>query len=228
VFLLDEPLSSLDAVTRAQLRAEIGELQRETGVTTLYVTHDQSEAMTLGTRIAVMQAGRVQQIGTPSEVYERPANVFVAGFVGSPRMNLFAASLRKGGDGRFQISVGGVCVELETDRLRDPSRLDGLVGREVLVGVRPEGIAMVESSGGRPAAIAVSVRAVESLGADQLVYFEPSTGIVLRESGASSGMASRYMIARWSSRIAVRVGDRIEIEIDSRGIHVFDESGRAL
>ncbi|MBX6341044.1 MAG: sn-glycerol-3-phosphate ABC transporter ATP-binding protein UgpC, partial [Thermomicrobiaceae bacterium] len=134
VFLMDEPLSNLDAKLRVQTRAEIIKLQQRLGTTTIYVTHDQTEAMTMGHRIAVMSAGVLQQLDTPQEIYDRPANLFVATFIGSPAMNVFPAMVDRG-DGGMRLVSDGVVLRVPSARA---DRLEGYLGREVLVGIRPE------------------------------------------------------------------------------------------
>jgi sn-glycerol 3-phosphate transport system ATP-binding protein len=154
VFLFDEPLSNLDAKLRVQMRLELQKLHRRLGVTSLYVTHDQVEAMTLGQRIIVMNAGRAEQIGTPREIYDRPQTTFVAGFIGSPPMNLIAGRL--GGDGS--------ALQAEGARIELPAPVSSLAGRELLFGVRPE---QLRAGGGQ---MRVSVEMAEALGADHLVH----------------------------------------------------------
>jgi ABC-type sugar transport system ATPase subunit len=158
-FLLDEPLSNLDAKLRTQVRAEIETLQRRTGTTMLYVTHDQVEAMTLGDRVAVLHEGRLQQVAAPRDLYEHPANAFVAGFIGSPPMNLFAARVVRDASGGSAIAVGGALVALP-GVLRE--------GASVTAGVRPESLALVAPNA--PGAIAAQVEHVELLGHETLVH----------------------------------------------------------
>src|SRR6201993_1034191 len=136
-FLMDEPLSNLDAKLRVQMRAEIAKLQRSLGVTTIYVTHDQTEAMTLGSRVAVLRHGVLQQVAAPQELYSRPANLFVAGFIGSPAMNLIEASL-KPGDGGPEVVFGPHRLQVPAAVLREHPALDRYLGRKVVLGIRPE------------------------------------------------------------------------------------------
>jgi multiple sugar transport system ATP-binding protein len=139
-FLMDEPLSNLDAKLRVQMRAEIARIQRDLGVTTIYVTHDQTEAMTLGDRVAVMKRGELQQVAPPQELYDHPANLFVAGFIGSPAMNLLHGDLIEGSDGAggLRLEIGGQTLALPDEVLETRPGLRGYVGRQVIVGVRPE------------------------------------------------------------------------------------------
>ena len=143
VFLMDEPLSNLDAKLRNQMRAEIIKLRQRIDTTFVYVTHDQTEAMTLGDRIVIMRDGFIQQIGTPQEVFDHPANLFVAGFIGTPQMNLFDARLTKNGD-KYAVEVGGISVELSEDK---QTRLNAknVAPQEVTLGVRPDHMMLCES-----------------------------------------------------------------------------------
>jgi multiple sugar transport system ATP-binding protein len=183
VFLLDEPLSNLDAKLRTQVRAEIGDLQRRMGATMIYVTHDQVEAMTLGQRIAVLHQGRIQQVADPKALYEQPANAFVAGFIGSPPMNLFTAALGRDVDGRVRLSVNGQIVAdvdasggeilLGSPHPNPLPKGEGVkpsVGEEVKAGIRPEALHLAEPS--EPGFQAVVVNA-EYLGHETLLHFHP-------------------------------------------------------
>jgi multiple sugar transport system ATP-binding protein len=225
-FLMDEPLSNLDAKLRVQMRAEIARLQRRLGTTTVYVTHDQTEAMTLGDRVVVMHGGVAQQIGTPDELYERPANLFVAGFIGSPPMNLVAATLE---DGRLRLPF--VTVEL-------PPALRAAVGTRplLIVGLRAEAFEdpaqADESMGG--ATFQARVDVVEWLGNEQYAYVPYDATSV----GARLAELAREMDAeRPRSQLVVAVDPRRRLErgatlplgVDPRRMHLFDpESGAAL
>jgi multiple sugar transport system ATP-binding protein len=194
VFLMDEPLSNLDAKLRVQMRAEIASLQARLGVTTVYVTHDQSEAMTLGHRVAVLADGRLQQCDTPRELYEHPANTFVAGFIGSPAMNLCRCRLGTNGS----VSLGGVEVEL-------PVGSRSLLGDEVVVGLRPESLE-VGADG-----IAASVEVVEEIGADAYVF-----------TAAEVGGEETKLVARVESRRAPERGSRVSLRPRADEAHLFD------
>jgi multiple sugar transport system ATP-binding protein len=201
VFLMDEPLSNLDAKLRVQMRAEIAALQSRLGVTTVYVTHDQSEAMTLGDRVAVLGDGRLQQCDTPRELYERPANTFVAGFIGSPAMNLCLA--RCGDDG--SVSLGGVELHL-------PNGAAGRAGCDVIVGLRPEALEL--AADGMPA----SVEVVEEIGADSYVF-----------AAAESGGEQTKLVARVETKHAPERGQRVNLRPRAGEAHLFDpESGLRL
>jgi multiple sugar transport system ATP-binding protein len=193
-FLMDEPLSNLDAKLRVQMRAEIASLQARLGTTTVYVTHDQSEAMTLGHRVAVLGDGELHQCATPRELYERPANTFVAGFIGSPSMNLCVCRLGMNGS----VSLGGVDVELPRDAR---SRL----GEEVVVGLRPESLEV--GAEGIPA----SVEVVEEIGADAYVF-----------TAAELGGQETKLVARVESRRAPERGERVLLRPRAGEAHLFD------
>ena len=202
VFLFDEPLSNLDAKLRVQMRAEIKKLQLRLKTTTVYVTHDQVEAMTMGSRIAVMNEGKIQQLGPPQDIYDRPHNLFVAGFVGTPPMNFFEAALA---DGR---------VQGEGFTLPTPASLSGRAGR-VVVGIRPEDLmASRDEANGETAALPVAVEIVEPLGDAILVH------------GSVGGTT---VIAKLEPRRAPRPGDRVELWVELENLHVFDAAtGRRI
>ena len=204
VFLMDEPLSNLDAKLRVQTRTQIASLQRRLGVTTVYVTHDQTEALTMGDRIAVLKDGILQQVGTPRDLYEKPNNVFVAGFIGSPAMNLFPADIAEGGV-RFGTSVVGV----EADTLGKAN------GSQVTIGVRPEDI-VVNPEGGQ--GLTVDVDLVEELGADGYLY------------GHTDINGTRAdLVARVDGRRHPNAGDKVVLAPIPGHVHVFDmESGERL
>jgi multiple sugar transport system ATP-binding protein len=196
VFCMDEPLSNLDAKMRVQTRTDIAKLQASLGVTTVYVTHDQVEAMTMGDRVAVMRLGEVQQVDTPLGLYDRPVNLFVAGFIGSPQMNLMEAHAvdGQGKIGEFMVPVGEAAAH----------RMPG----DITVGVRPEAWRVVgESEGGLP----VQVTVVEELGSDAFVY--GTSGV--------EGTPSNVII-RVNGRDKVRKGDTVYVTTDPRHVHVFD------
>jgi multiple sugar transport system ATP-binding protein len=223
-FLMDEPLSNLDAKLRVQMRGEIARLQKRLGTTTVYVTHDQTEAMTLGDRVVVMHGGVAQQIGTPTELYERPANLFVAGFIGSPAMNFFPAELTSVG---LQLPFGEVTLTPEVQRViaqhPKPS--------SVIVGVRPEHLADAALIDGyqriRALTFEVKVDLVESLGADKYVYFSGSGPAVhsaqLDELEAEGQqMHENRFVARVPAESGAAVGQSIELAFDTAKVVVFD------
>lgn len=198
VFLMDEPLSNLDAKLRVQTRTQIASLQRRLGVTTVYVTHDQVEALTMGDRIAVLKDGVLQQVGTPRELYERPANVFVAGFIGSPAMNIFDTELVEGG---LKFGTGTVALEREAAEHASSSN--------VTVGVRPEDIDVKTSGDGIPAVVDL----VEELGADGYLYCHTEVGGKHTE-----------IVARVDGREHPMKGDKIVLMPIDRHVHVFDSA----
>ncbi|MCR2817748.1 sn-glycerol-3-phosphate ABC transporter ATP-binding protein UgpC [Microbacterium sp. zg.Y1090] len=203
VFLMDEPLSNLDAKLRVQTRTQISSLQRRLGVTTVYVTHDQVEALTMGDRIAVLADGALQQLGTPRDLYEHPVNVFVAGFIGSPAMNLFSTHVTEDG-----MRFGSATVPIERD-------VAASAGPRVTIGVRPEDIAIGSAS---DAGLAITVDLVEELGADGYLY------------GHADIDGERIpIIARVDGRVHPAVGDTVSATPKPGRIHVFDvDSGERL
>jgi multiple sugar transport system ATP-binding protein len=210
VFLMDEPLSNLDARLRTQIRAEIAGLQKRLGITTIYVTHDQVEAMTLGDRIAVLDGGRLQQAGPPQQVYDKPVNTFVATFLGNPGMNIFAA--RPGRErGMLDLAGGAWRIAAESLPRQNPLRADYLDG-PLLAGLRPESF----STGQGPRARAV-VSAVESLGHERLVYFSPRD--------VPAGGETEALVARLTGPQAEKAGDVIEIGFDPTQLYLFTRAG---
>jgi len=215
-FLMDEPLSNLDAKLRVQMRAEIARLQNRLGTTTVYVTHDQTEAMTLGDRVVVLRAGQAQQIGTPDELYNHPVNLFVAGFIGSPAMNFFPASPADGG---VRLPFGHIALH----------RGMGLPAN-VIVGARPEHFedATLLEPHERARALTFGVRAdlVESLGADKYVYFSTggagASSAQLAELAADSGVGHNLYVARVSADSAAATGQTVELALDTTRLQVFD------
>ncbi|HEX7322486.1 MAG TPA: sn-glycerol-3-phosphate ABC transporter ATP-binding protein UgpC [Mycobacterium sp.] len=211
-FLMDEPLSNLDAKLRVQMRGEIARLQHRLGATTVYVTHDQTEAMTLGDRVVVMNGGVAQQIGTPDELYERPANRFVAGFIGSPAMNFFAATLTPAG---LRMPFGDVNLP---PSIRDAIARHPKSSGDVVVGVRPEHLGDAGLlDGDRPdttVTFPATVDLVESLGADKYVYFTPA--------GFKPGVTDTELVARVPAASKVTHGQSVELTLDTTKLVVFD------
>ena len=212
VFLMDEPLSNLDARLRVQIRTEIAALQRRLNITTLYVTHDQVEAMTLGHRVAVMNAGRLQQVAVPQVLYERPENTFVAGFIGSPGMNVFSARLQRRETG-LAVEFAGQWLEVPPDSRVSHARLAAYVDRPVFIGLRPEAF---EPASAGEAQVEPTLTAVEALGHEQLLYFD-----VPQPTGSP-------MIVRVQGTPAVTAGDRIPLRIHARELYFFDDQGAAI
>jgi len=222
-FLMDEPLSNLDAKLRVQMRGEIARLQKRLGTTTVYVTHDQTEAMTLGDRVAVMHSGVAQQIGTPDELYEHPANLFVAGFIGSPAMNFFPATLTPVG---LTLPFGEVMLKPETrDLIAQHPTPDN-----VIVGVRPEHLSDAALIDGYQRITAltfeVKVDLVESLGADKYVYFSTPAWAAhsaqLDELLAEGDAHESQFVARVPVESKAVIGQSIELAFDTTKLAVFD------
>jgi multiple sugar transport system ATP-binding protein len=222
-FLMDEPLSNLDAKLRVQMRGEIESLQKRLGVTTVYVTHDQVEAMTMGDRVAVMRDGVLQQVDTPTQVYDRPANLFVAGFIGSPPMNLAEAQVERS-NGRLEVPIGDVRIPVPVERGLDS-------GQSVIIGVRPEDL---QGNERHEVKLKAKLERVEALGAMVLGYFgvqaqapraEAIVAAVGDEVVADSpliGEGGTVFCATFEPRAAVRVGDEVEVTLDPERLHFFD------
>ncbi|MCR3748904.1 ABC transporter ATP-binding protein [Lentzea californiensis] len=233
-FLMDEPLSNLDAKLRVQMRAQIARIQREIGVTTVYVTHDQTEAMTLGDRVAVMRRGVLQQVGPPQELYDRPVNLFVAGFIGSPGMNLVSAKLDEDPDGRFWVSLGSDALLLPESVLQQRPALRRYVGRDVVVGIRPEDMEDTALADAREGEILHSVAdLVEAMGSDVLVHFPVDVPPVVtddtRELAKDTGTddlpkASKgtVLVGRFSPRTRIYEGQPVAAWVDTSRLHFFD------
>jgi multiple sugar transport system ATP-binding protein len=238
-FLMDEPLPNLDAKLRVQMRAEIARLQSELAVTTIYVTHDQIEAMTMGDRVAVIRKGMLQQVDSPQTLYESPRNIFVAGFIGSPAMNLLEASLTRV-DGALKVQLGDLVLPVPQELLAARPALGDYEGRKVVVGIRPEDMEDAALVAGAPAErrIPATVELREALGSDVVIHFTiaapPAVGDDVRELAvdvgkevlekvektAARGEAS--VIARLNPRTLVQKGDRMELAVDTARLHFFD------
>jgi len=222
-FLMDEPLSNLDAKLRVQMRGEIARLQKRLRTTTVYVTHDQTEAMTLGDRVVVLRGGEAQQIGTPEELYGKPANVFVAGFIGSPAMNFFPATLTDAG---VSLPFGEVMLDQE---VRD-AIAQHPAPANVIVGVRPEHIGdsahMDAYDRIRALTFEAKVDLVESLGAEKYVHFATAGGMAeseqLDELAADSGAGQTGYVARVSAESGATTGQSLELALNTAKLHVFD------
>jgi multiple sugar transport system ATP-binding protein len=244
-FLMDEPLSNLDAKLRVQMRTEISRIQRDLGVTMIYVTHDQTEAMTMGDRVAVMNRGVLQQVAAPQEMYDNPANLFVAGFIGSPAMNMVNAELIRG-DGGAQVAFGGVRLPIPDSVMRGRRSLAGHVGKRVVIGIRPEDLEdpeyVANPTAGARLPVTVDVR--EAMGAEVYAHFtvdEPpvltedtrdlaaDAGLAVDDLGSSGGPTTSHFVARLDPHTSAAEGRPIELHVDMRSIHVFDpETGEAI
>jgi multiple sugar transport system ATP-binding protein len=223
-FLMDEPLSNLDAKLRVEMRAYIARLHQRLETTTLYVTHDQTEAMTMADRVAVMRAGRIEQVDLPRAVYERPANVFVAGFIGSPAMNLVHSRL-EAVNGSLYASLGEHKVCLPDRPLRWPG-LGRYVGRDVVLGIRPEGLADARDSAAAQlgSTIEINIALAEPLGAETIVHFDADAATARRE--VENGDRA-HLTARLDGRSTVAAGDRVALTVDVERMHFFDPETEA-
>jgi multiple sugar transport system ATP-binding protein len=241
-YLMDEPLSNLDAKLRVQMRAEIHQLQRRLGVTTIYVTHDQVEAMTMGDRVAVMNAGHLQQVDTPQVLYDQPVNEFVAGFIGSPSINLVGAQLQRD-NGRLEVAFGDHKLTVDDQLVRNHSGLGEYVGRDVILGIRPEDFedASLEPDSPGDRRMQVTSDLIEPLGSEVLVHFSAGTErIVSSAAAADSGEdadvsfsddedagASDRLVARVSPKSRVALNSPIELAVDTSRLYFFDPDSRA-
>jgi multiple sugar transport system ATP-binding protein len=235
-FLMDEPLSNLDAKLRVQMRTEVSRIQRRLGTTMVYVTHDQTEAMTLGDRVAVMRLGVLQQVASPQELYDYPANLFVAGFIGSPAMNFMPGTME---EGKLRTALGDMTLSLDQRRAVEAAG----TSREVIVGVRPEHFedaALVAPDLVQKGLVFnATVEVIESLGSDKFIYFSQPTGQgghvaeleeLAKDSGrADTGASSETVVARLDPASRITEGESGRLWVDVRKLHVFDPaSGRNL
>jgi multiple sugar transport system ATP-binding protein len=238
-FLMDEPLSNLDAKLRVQMRADIKKLQSDLGVTTIYVTHDQVEAMTMGDRVAVMRKGELQQVDSPETLYDRPVNLFVAGFIGSPAMNLLEARLERAGTS-YVARIGSQTLTLDDQGIDERPALRAYEGRDVILGIRPEDLddaAMV--SGSSPEHhLTGRAELLEALGSEIMVHFSVDAKAAMTEDvqelqddigedrAAAGPIASdagkAVLVGRFNARSRVREGDSIDVAVDTRSLHFFD------
>jgi len=237
VFLMDEPLSNLDAKLRVQMRAEVRRIQQRLGAATLYVTHDQTEAMTMGDRVAVMRGGNLLQCDRPDTLYQNPSELFVASFIGSPAMNLYEATLS---EGATMLKLGSQRVALGPEVLAARPALAGYGDQAVVVGIRPEDLSLVAGgAGGAQPDLYAEVSLVESLGADLLVHFALDARRVHVDEGADEGDAALAEsgefvvagegVARIEPRARVAAGDRVGFSLVPARLHFFDrETERAI
>jgi multiple sugar transport system ATP-binding protein len=238
-FLMDEPLSNLDAKLRVQMRAEIHQLQRRLGVTTIYVTHDQVEAMTMGDRVAVMNAGHLQQVDTPQVLYDQPVNEFVAGFIGSPSINLVESELAKS-DGQLEVSLGEHKLAVDEQVARNRSGLADYVGKKIILGIRPEDFedASIEPDTPQNRRIKAKADLTEPLGSEVLVHFSTeATGVVSSAAAADVGEdadvrlgeeedISTRLVARVSPKSRIALGQDVELAVDTSRLYFFDPETR--
>lgn len=226
-FLMDEPLSNLDAKLRVQMRAEIAALQRELAVTTVYVTHDQVEAMTMGDRVAVLKDGYLQQVDSPQNLYDRPDNVFVGAFIGSPSMNLYEATVNIGTD-TATVTAGAHSFTIDAETLAKRPALRNYDGKPIVIGIRPEDFedASLVSDVSDDRRLTSDVLLVEALGSELMVHFRLDATTV--DSGdpdaaqESTSETAANAVGRFSPRSRARIGDAIEIAVASENVHFFD------
>jgi multiple sugar transport system ATP-binding protein len=243
-FLMDEPLSNLDAKLRVQMRAEIAGLQRDLEVTTIYVTHDQVEAMTMGDQVAVMRKGELQQVDDPQTLYERPVNLFVGGFIGSPAMNMIEATVARQ-NGGYVARAGSQTIALDQEALAAHPALASYEGREVILGIRPENLEDATLAPDTPPdrRLRGTVALKEALGSEIIVHFvidaspavtehvrelaQDTDAVVVRQLKEES--AETTMVGRFGARSRVREGEVAEVAVDTRSLHFFDpETGLGI
>ena len=245
-FLMDEPLSNLDAKLRVQMRSEIARIQDDLHVTTIYVTHDQVEAMTMGDRVAVMKKGELQQVGTPPNLFGKPRNLFVAGFIGSPSMNFVSSRLERA-DGGLKAAVGDQVLRLDPNALSSRPALESHVGKEIILGIRPQDFEDAALAGDVPegSRVRAHIDLVEALGTQTLVHFAVNAPVVLtedmKELAADIGgdqverleeqaqAGQNEFVAELDPKSKASQGDDVELFVDTTQLHFFDpESGQGI
>jgi multiple sugar transport system ATP-binding protein len=243
-FLMDEPLSNLDAKLRVQMRAEIAHIQHDLGTTTIYVTHDQVEAMTMGDRVAVMRKGELLQVADPQELYDRPVNLFVGGFIGSPSMNMLESTIDRA-DGGLVARVGSQSISIDEETLSAHPALHAQEGKPIVLGIRPEDLEDAALAPETPAnrRLRGTVTLREALGSEIMVHFTTDARPALTEDvrelaqdmdavavrGLEGATAESTMVGRFGARSRVREGDVAEVAVDTRALHFFDpETGLGI
>jgi multiple sugar transport system ATP-binding protein len=245
-FLMDEPLSNLDAKLRVQTRAEIARLQNDLGTTTIYVTHDQVEAMTMGDRVAVMRKGELQQVATPQDLYDRPVNLFVGGFIGSPAMNMLEATLVTS-NGGLAVEAGGQRLSIDQELISAQPALKSYEGKKVVLGIRPEDLEDAAVAKDVPAdrRLHGKVELIEALGSEIMAHFTIDAPPALTEDvrelaqdvgderavkeAAEGSKQHTAMVGRFDPRAEVKEGEIAEVAVDTRGLHFFDpETGLGI
>jgi multiple sugar transport system ATP-binding protein len=235
VFLMDEPLSNLDAKLRVQMRADIAHLQRELQTTTVYVTHDQVEAMTMGDRVAVMAGGVLQQVDAPQRLYDRPENLFVAGFIGTPPMNLLEGTASV--NGGVSVNLGGHVIPIAPEALEQYPRLREYDGRPVIVGLRAGDLHPAQGRNDLPQ-IHATLELVESLGGESMAYFKVDARHIksevteeeamLESEGKETVVGSRpNLVASFPPHVHLKLLDEVPIAVDTKNLHFFDEASGA-
>jgi multiple sugar transport system ATP-binding protein len=243
-FLMDEPLSNLDAKLRVQMRSEIGRIQNDLEVTTVYVTHDQVEAMTMGDRVCVIKKGELQQVGTPTELFEKPTNLFVAGFIGSPSMNFASTKIEESGG--YRLKLGDQEIELSDKALSERPKLKEYAGREVIVGIRPQDFEDAEIAKDAPegSRLKAKMDLVEAIGTETLVHFTINAPVAMtedmKELAADAGTDAKTFEARSKEgnnefvatidpKSKIKEGSEGELVIDTTRLHFFDpESSQGI
>jgi multiple sugar transport system ATP-binding protein len=232
-FLMDEPLSNLDAKLRVQMRTELAQLQRRLSTTTLYVTHDQTEAMTMGDRVAVMHQGMLQQVDRPQVLYDRPGNLFVASFLGSPAINLISARLEQAGECRIVARFGSHALTVPTRTFERCPDLSSFVGRDVVLGIRPEDIRDLATAPGADGTqrLRVTIAVVESVGAEVIAHFRvvedpEESGATPDGTPESDHAGSVSFTARLHPRASIRENEELELTVDVDRLHFFDPETR--
>jgi multiple sugar transport system ATP-binding protein len=238
-FLMDEPLSNLDAKLRVQMRSEIARIQNDLEVTTVYVTHDQVEAMTMGNRVSVIKKGELQQVGTPSELFDAPTNLFVAGFIGSPSMNFFSSKL-EGSDGKVHVLLEDHKIAVEPSVIEERPALKNYTDKEVIVGIRPQDFEDAEFKSDAPEDQRISVNPdlVEAIGTETLVHFVVNAPIVMTDDmkelaeDTGAGEAERLeeraaeghneFVAQLDPKTKIQSGTDVELVVDTTRLHFFD------
>ncbi len=242
-FLMDEPLSNLDAKLRVQMRAEISQIQSSLGVTTVYVTHDQVEAMTMGDRVAVMRKGELQQVASPQELYDRPVNLFVGGFIGSPSMNLLEAQLEET-NGAMTAVIGSQRIALGDETMKARPALRAYAGQQVILGIRPEDLedAALDEASGLDQRLRGEVALREALGSEIMAHIKidarpaatEDTKELAKDAGAEGladldAASGATMIGRFGARSQVKAGQPVEVAVDTRALHFFEpDSGLGI
>jgi multiple sugar transport system ATP-binding protein len=239
VFLMDEPLSNLDAKLRVQMRAEIAKLQQQLGTTTLYVTHDQVEAMTMGDRVAVMNKGVLQQVAQPQQLYDRPANLFVAAFIGTPPMNLLEGTVTSA-NGDYTLSLGSHTLPLAGRALTAYPGVKSQAGKPLVVGIRSEALHPSAERSDLPT-LDAQVELVESLGSESMAYFHVNAPAVWRQGAVADdpaveasadgdgAIAQPNLVASFPPQVMLKLGERVQVAVDVGQLHFFDrETGAPL
>jgi len=243
-FLMDEPLSNLDAKLRVQMRADIKKIQSDLGVTTIYVTHDQVEAMTMGDRVAVMRKGELQQVASPENLYDKPVNLFVGGFIGSPAMNMLEVKLERS-NGTLEAVTAGARIALDRETISHHPALENYVGRDVVLGIRPEDLEDAALVQGDSPRLKGKVELREALGSEVLAHFtvaaKQAVTEEVRELARDVGddrtvdqleadmPAETTLVGRFGARSRVREGDTVDVAVDTRALHFFDpETGLGI